>query len=341
MTGEQTSLADCIQDVASRKGRVSLKSRDINEDARNSFTARVPVDRHARPSRFSAHRRCPSSSRRACRTRAAASTQTKCASSAGTTALAGPTHWPLALDASDEDRGYVPPLGVEIRRRNAPPAPRRLLHRPRLARRCPSFSRSPSPTHWHLFFSIPTHPQTLSTLTVFLLTMILHPQLKPSSKPKKNSTASSAKPTSPHSQTEKSSPTSKRSSKKSIGGTPGPSSNSASRTSSRRRTSIADGRYPKALWFLRISKALPATPRSTPPLPPSPPTASSQLFLPPIPPEPKFTDVFGYGRRVCLGRHLADNGIWIAAATILASCKITNALDENGSPVVLLTCPQL
>ncbi|KAF7288340.1 Cytochrome P450 [Mycena chlorophos] len=65
----------------------------------------------------------------------------------------------------------------------------------------------------------------------------------------------------------------------------------------------------------------------------TPDSFNPERFLP-TSPEPKFTDVFGYGRRVCVGRHLADNGIWIAAATILASCKITNALDSGGSPIV-------
>ncbi|KAJ7069399.1 cytochrome P450 [Mycena amicta] len=50
--------------------------------------------------------------------------------------------------------------------------------------------------------------------------------------------------------------------------------------------------------------------------------------------EPYFEDVFGYGRRICVGMHLADAGVWIAAATVLAACTITNALDENGKVIV-------
>ncbi|EJD01825.1 cytochrome P450 [Fomitiporia mediterranea MF3/22] len=42
---------------------------------------------------------------------------------------------------------------------------------------------------------------------------------------------------------------------------------------------------------------------------------------------------FGFGRRICPGRHFADNTIFIGGASILAAFKITNALDENGLPV--------
>ncbi|KAJ7167403.1 cytochrome P450 [Mycena crocata] len=50
--------------------------------------------------------------------------------------------------------------------------------------------------------------------------------------------------------------------------------------------------------------------------------------------EPHFTAVFGFGRRVCPGRYLADNSLWIAIATILASCTISNTVDENGHKIV-------
>ncbi|KAJ7141530.1 cytochrome P450 [Mycena filopes] len=50
--------------------------------------------------------------------------------------------------------------------------------------------------------------------------------------------------------------------------------------------------------------------------------------------EPPFTDTFGFGRRICPGRDLADNSLWIAIATILATCTISNALDSNGEKII-------
>ncbi|KAJ6529939.1 cytochrome P450 [Mycena vulgaris] len=46
--------------------------------------------------------------------------------------------------------------------------------------------------------------------------------------------------------------------------------------------------------------------------------------------EPPFPGKFGFGRRVCTGQYLAENSVWIAIATILATCKIINAVDEHG-----------
>ncbi|KAJ7858310.1 cytochrome P450 [Mycena leptocephala] len=51
--------------------------------------------------------------------------------------------------------------------------------------------------------------------------------------------------------------------------------------------------------------------------------------------EPYFNNVtFGFGRRICTGQYVADNSLWIAIALILASCKISNAVDENGNIIV-------
>ncbi|KAJ7463702.1 cytochrome P450 [Mycena latifolia] len=51
--------------------------------------------------------------------------------------------------------------------------------------------------------------------------------------------------------------------------------------------------------------------------------------------EPPFTDIaFGFGRRICTGRYVANNNVWIVIATILASCTISNAVDDDGSIVV-------
>ncbi|KAF8145850.1 cytochrome P450 [Mycena galopus ATCC 62051] len=51
--------------------------------------------------------------------------------------------------------------------------------------------------------------------------------------------------------------------------------------------------------------------------------------------EPNFSNMsFGFGRRICTGEFVADNSLWIAIASILATCKITNAVDENGKIIV-------
>jgi len=42
---------------------------------------------------------------------------------------------------------------------------------------------------------------------------------------------------------------------------------------------------------------------------------------------------FGFGRRVCPGRHLADASLWIAMATLLAVFNISKPVDENGNVV--------
>jgi cytochrome P450 len=54
--------------------------------------------------------------------------------------------------------------------------------------------------------------------------------------------------------------------------------------------------------------------------------------LPPgAPPFPDFA--FGFGRRVCPGRHLARASVWIACANVLAAFNISPALDEHGRPL--------
>ncbi|KAJ7926720.1 cytochrome P450 [Mycena leptocephala] len=51
--------------------------------------------------------------------------------------------------------------------------------------------------------------------------------------------------------------------------------------------------------------------------------------------EPHFNNiVFGFGRRICTGQYVANNSLWIAIASILASCNISNAVDENGNIIV-------
>ncbi|KAJ7777076.1 cytochrome P450 [Mycena metata] len=40
--------------------------------------------------------------------------------------------------------------------------------------------------------------------------------------------------------------------------------------------------------------------------------------------------VFGFGRRVCPGRHMATSSVWIAIASILATFDITKAVEDDG-----------
>ncbi|KAF7366944.1 hypothetical protein MSAN_00953100 [Mycena sanguinolenta] len=41
--------------------------------------------------------------------------------------------------------------------------------------------------------------------------------------------------------------------------------------------------------------------------------------------------IFGFGRRICPGRHMAASSVWITAARILASFDITKAVGEDGN----------
>ncbi|EIW84460.1 cytochrome P450 [Coniophora puteana RWD-64-598 SS2] len=47
----------------------------------------------------------------------------------------------------------------------------------------------------------------------------------------------------------------------------------------------------------------------------------------------KIDYVFGFGRRVCPGRHVATNSLWMAMASILASLKIEKVKDSSGNIV--------
>lgn len=44
--------------------------------------------------------------------------------------------------------------------------------------------------------------------------------------------------------------------------------------------------------------------------------------------------VYGFGRRVCPGRHLADASVWLAVATVLASFTIARPKDHMGNDIV-------
>ncbi|KAJ7484173.1 cytochrome P450 [Mycena latifolia] len=63
----------------------------------------------------------------------------------------------------------------------------------------------------------------------------------------------------------------------------------------------------------------------------------SERFLPELRGrgEPHFPSVYGFGRRICSGQHLADQSLWIVIVSILANCTISTAFDENGCAIVL------
>ncbi|KAK0204930.1 cytochrome P450 [Desarmillaria ectypa] len=50
-------------------------------------------------------------------------------------------------------------------------------------------------------------------------------------------------------------------------------------------------------------------------------------------PQPEPTAAFGFGRRVCPGRHLALNTAWIAVASIAATLSFSKAVDSEGRVV--------
>jgi len=43
--------------------------------------------------------------------------------------------------------------------------------------------------------------------------------------------------------------------------------------------------------------------------------------------------VFGFGRRICPGKHLADQNIWVAIVTMLATLRVAKARDESGNEI--------
>ncbi|KAJ7762871.1 cytochrome P450 [Mycena olivaceomarginata] len=53
----------------------------------------------------------------------------------------------------------------------------------------------------------------------------------------------------------------------------------------------------------------------------------------PNPEVPSPEPAFGYGRRLCPGRHMANASLWITVASVLATFDIAKALDENGREI--------
>ncbi|ELU38334.1 cytochrome P450 [Rhizoctonia solani AG-1 IA] len=52
----------------------------------------------------------------------------------------------------------------------------------------------------------------------------------------------------------------------------------------------------------------------------------------PSPPNPR-DFVFGIGRRICPGNHIADASVWLAIANLVATMDISKACDSNGVPI--------
>ncbi|KAG6894307.1 hypothetical protein C0992_006642 [Termitomyces sp. T32_za158] len=50
--------------------------------------------------------------------------------------------------------------------------------------------------------------------------------------------------------------------------------------------------------------------------------------------EPRSSTLFGFGRRKCPGRHLVEDSLWIAIATILATVSMKRAIDEDGKEMI-------
>ncbi|KAJ7820686.1 cytochrome P450 [Mycena leptocephala] len=50
--------------------------------------------------------------------------------------------------------------------------------------------------------------------------------------------------------------------------------------------------------------------------------------------EPHFSCLFGFGRRKCPAVHFVERNLWIAIVSILATCTVSNALDEHGKAIV-------
>jgi len=53
-------------------------------------------------------------------------------------------------------------------------------------------------------------------------------------------------------------------------------------------------------------------------------------WVPPLDPQ---NFGFGFGRRLCPGRHLAETNLWIAMVSILAAFNIRKKLDADGQEI--------
>jgi cytochrome P450 len=67
---------------------------------------------------------------------------------------------------------------------------------------------------------------------------------------------------------------------------------------------------------------------------PEPFEFSPERYLGPNPQRNPREVCFGFGRRICPGMYLAQAGLSMAVVMSLAVFNITNALDENGVPII-------
>lgn len=49
--------------------------------------------------------------------------------------------------------------------------------------------------------------------------------------------------------------------------------------------------------------------------------------------EKPFAHPFGFGRRICPGRYVADGSVWASIVTILATLRVVHAKDEKGETI--------
>lgn len=87
---------------------------------------------------------------------------------------------------------------------------------------------------------------------------------------------------------------------------------------------IPKGAYllPAIWWFLH-----------DPETHPDPETFEPERFLPPREEPDPAEHAFGYGRRICPGRHLADDNLYLTIARLLAAFDVGRALDARGRPL--------
>ncbi|KAI0058254.1 cytochrome P450 [Artomyces pyxidatus] len=69
---------------------------------------------------------------------------------------------------------------------------------------------------------------------------------------------------------------------------------------------------------------------------PAPDTFNPERFLTPdghVKDDPLLTTVFGFGKRICPGRHVVDETLFIVVAYVLATFDVRHARDADGNPV--------
>ena len=57
-----------------------------------------------------------------------------------------------------------------------------------------------------------------------------------------------------------------------------------------------------------------------------------RFLVEPPPPDPT-SYIFGFGRRICPGRLLAESSVWLTVAKSLAALNISKGVDEDGKEI--------